>query len=94
MATSRTGQGGKSFQDREQAARVRTLALAKIEKILKGKKTRFQEAVILKLAGTVLPRLNEVTGEDGGPIKVDISKPLLKVYGSNGASTGEVSADS
>jgi len=69
-----TGKGGKSFQDRELAARVRTLTLEKIERILKGKKSRFQEAVILRLAGAILPRLNEVTGEGGGPVEVTLIK--------------------
>ena len=65
-----TGQGGKSFQDRELAARVRTLGLEKIESILKGKRTKLQDAVILKLAGTLLPRLNEHTGAEGGPMEI------------------------
>lgn len=74
MATSRTGQGGKSFQDRQLAADVRTLTLEKIQKILKGKRTKFQDALILKLAGTVLPRLNEVSGEGGGPVEITLIK--------------------
>ena len=67
---SGTGQGGKSMQDRELAARVRTLALQEIEKALKGKNKRFKEAVILKLAGSILPRLNEHSGPDGKPIPI------------------------
>ena len=70
MATSRTGQGGKSFQDRELAARVRTLTLHECEKALLKGKGKLYEAVLLKLAGTVLPRLNEVTGEDGRPLSI------------------------
>ncbi len=65
-----TGQGGKSFQDRELAARVRTLALGEIEKILKKPKHKLYGAVIVKLAGTVLPRLNEVTGLGGDPLEL------------------------
>lgn len=68
---SGTGQGGKSMQDRELAARVRTLALTEIEKALKNKKNkRLYEAVLIKLAGTVLPRLNEHSGPEGGPIEI------------------------
>ena len=78
---SGTGQGGKSFQDRELAARVRTLALSEIEKVLKKPKHKLYGAVVVKLAGTVLPRLNEHTGENGGPIKVDITPALDKFYG-------------
>lgn len=65
------GATGKSFQDRQRSARVRNLALDEIEKVLTGEvkvEKRFREALILKLAGTVLPRLNEHTGEDGEPI--------------------------
>lgn len=68
------GKGGREFNDRVQSARVRTLALTKIEAILKGKKTKMQELVILKLAGTVLPRLNELTGEAGGPLIISFDK--------------------
>lgn len=65
-----TGKGGKSMQDRELAARVRTLALEEIERILKNKtkEKALYKAVIIKLAGTVLPRLNEHSGPDGDPI--------------------------
>lgn len=86
-----TGQGGKSFQDRVLAAEVRREALNNIKLVLKSDKksaariakwSEYKKQIVLKLAGTVLPRLNEHTGDDGGPIKVDISDPLNKVYGS------------
>lgn len=87
---SGTGQGGKSFQDRELAAAVRTLGLEEIQAILiangtsraaaklrKGKKVpktaknqKLYEAVVAKLSGSLLPRLNEHSGEDGGPIVI------------------------
>ena len=67
---SGTGQGGKSFQDRELAARVRTLTLQECEKVLLKKKGKLYEAVLLKLAGTVLPRLNEHSGPEGQPIPI------------------------
>ena len=70
-----TGQGGKNFQDRELAARVRTLTLEQIEKVLKGKLTNFKKEVILRLAGTILPRLNVVSGDDdGGPVQITVVK--------------------
>lgn len=65
-----TGQGGKSMQDRELAARVRTLTLLQCEKHLKKGKGKMYEAVLLKLAGSVLPRLNEHSGGDGEPISI------------------------
>lgn len=82
MAVSNgTGQGGKSFQDRQLAADVRTLALERIQSILKGKRTKLRDAVILKLAGTVLPRLNEHMGEGGGAISVEISETVARKNG-------------
>ena len=66
---SGTGQGGKTMQDRELAARVRTLTLEECEKALRKRKGKLYEAVLLKLAGSVLPRLNEHTGEGGEPIE-------------------------
>jgi len=70
---SGTGKGGKSFQDRELAARVRTLTLTNCESF-ESRKGKLYEAVLLRLAGTVLPRLTEVSGEDGKPIAVTLVK--------------------
>ena len=66
-----TGQGGKSFQDRKLAANVRNKALRDIHAVLKGDKSslkfsEYKKAMLLKLASTVLPRLNEHTGEMAG----------------------------
>lgn len=74
-----TGQGGKSFQDRELAARVRTLTLQECEKALLKKKGKLYEAVLLKLAGSVLPRLNEHTGADGEPLTITFDSSLAHV---------------
>lgn len=72
--------GGKSLQDRKLAAEVRRLTLKRIKVILeipsedlKGRDYELQKAVLIKLSGTILPRLNEHTGEDGAPIKYSIS---------------------
>lgn len=64
------GQGGKSLQDRQLAASVRKLGLEEMERVLKGKDEEYKKQLILRLAGTLLPRLNEHTGEDGGPIQI------------------------
>lgn len=74
MATNGTGKGGKSFQDRDLAARVRTLTLNECHRQLLKKKGKLYEAVLLRLAGSVLPRLNEHGGEGGGPIQVTLVK--------------------
>lgn len=78
-----TGKGGKNFQDRVLAAEVRTLTLEEIKKVLKNKKpTEFKKQLLLRLAGSVLPRLSEVTGEGGGPVAVTLVK-----YGGGTATT-------
>ena len=76
----RTGGKGKLFNDRELAAEVRTLTLNEVKKALtstKEEELEFKKAVILRLAGSILPRLNEITGEGGGPIQ--ISEVVVKV---------------
>lgn len=65
---------GKNFNDRELAAEVRTLALEEVQKVLRKGKGKLYEAVLIKLAGTVLPRLNELTGKDGGAIEIKGNK--------------------
>lgn len=62
---------GKDYESRQLSKEVRDCALEEIRDILKGKKKvekRFRQALLLKLAGAVLPRLNEHTGEDGRPV--------------------------
>lgn len=72
--------GGKSLNDRLLAARVRSLALSEIQEILLQEGlTEMKKAVILKLAPSLLPRLNEHTGEDG--------KELFPIPILNGIST-------
>ena len=65
-----TGEKGKSFNDRELAGEVRTLTLNEIKKALTGIDEDFKKQVIIKLAGSILPRLNELTGENGGAILI------------------------
>jgi hypothetical protein len=65
-----TGQGGKTYEERELAKTVRNLALTEIERILRNRKDKLYGPVLVKVAGTVLPRLNQHSGEDGGPIQI------------------------
>lgn len=67
--------GGKSLNDRKLAAKVRTLALNEIEKILSQPVVKMKQddydlykSILIKLAGTVLPKLNEHSGPDGEPL--------------------------
>ena len=82
------GKGGKSLQDRELAAKVRKLTLERIAELLEMPPVKMKQddyelykAVLIRLSGTVLPRINEHSGPDGG----DIPFPI---YG--GKSTKEV----
>lgn len=59
---------GRKFNDLELAGQVRTLALGKIKAILEQEEIEdkeFYKAILLRLAPTILPRLNEHTGADG-----------------------------
>lgn len=67
--------GGKTLNDRKLAAEVRTLTLNKIKALLEMPEVKMKaddyelyKAVLIKLSGSVLPRLNEHSGEDGQPI--------------------------
>jgi len=84
MATNRIGTGGKgkSFNDRELAGKVRTLALNQVFDVLSGKglgkDKEYKKAVLIKLTGTILPRLNELSGEDGATLLVEISERIAE----------------
>lgn len=70
---------GKTFNDLNLAAEVRTLALEKIKEVLSEKEPKdkeFYKAVLLRLAGGVLPRLNEHTGKDGEDL---FPKPIMEI---------------
>lgn len=64
------GKKGKSFNDRVLAGEVRTLTLSEIKKALLGTDEDFKKQVILRLAGSILPRLNELSGPDGAPLPI------------------------
>lgn len=74
-------QGGKSYNDRVKSAKVREIVLDTILKVYSGKEdtlTAKQWELTLKMATTVLPRLNEHTGEDGDAIKIQGVEILLR----------------
>lgn len=75
---SGTGQGGKSIQDREIAAKVRTKGLNCLNAILSGNKevekwSEYKKNIVSRMAASLLPRLNEHSGEGGEPIKLAIT---------------------
>ena len=91
-----TNRGGKSLNDRKLAARVRTLALNEIAQILAQPKVQMRpeeydlyKAVLIKLAGTVLPRLHEHTGEDGEKLHITISREIAEKNGIQPTSSTE-----
>jgi hypothetical protein len=80
--------GGKSLNDRKLAADVRTLTLKQIFKLLSTDRSEMSDwekdlykQVFIKLSGTVLPRLNEHTGEDGEKLIITISKEVAEKNG-------------
>lgn len=75
MANIGTGRGGKSFQDREKAAKVRGQALDAILLVLTDDPaveqwSDYKKKIVERLSSSILPRLNEHTGTDGAPMKV------------------------
>ncbi len=69
------GHGNPTVQDRELSKKVRRLTLKTIARILQRPVVKMNtdeyelyKAILIKLAGTVLPRLNEISGPDGKPI--------------------------
>ena len=79
-----TGKGGKSFQDRELSASVRRQGLEELKLVLmdspKTKKwSEYKRQMLLKLAPTLLPRLNEYAGADGG----ELPQPIFNVFAHN-----------
>lgn len=77
---------GVSFNERELAGKVRSLALEETFKVLSNPKSKLYGPVLIRLAGTILPRLNEVTGEGGAPLVIEISGAVAKKYAVNASS--------
>ena len=58
---------GCSFNDRKLAGEVRSLGLKELKKILGPtyKDKEYQKAILLRIAPSLLPRLNEHSGPEG-----------------------------
>lgn len=67
---------GVQFSDRELAGKVRDLGLNFLYKVLQDNYSDkdFQKQVLLKISSSLLPRLSEVSGADGGPVQVSLVK--------------------
>lgn len=88
MASPIIGANGKNLQDRILAAKVRNKALEDIHAVLEGKKTAdkfsdYKKQMLLRLATTLLPRLNEHTGADGEPLKLSFDASFNAVASSS-----------
>jgi len=77
----KTGKGGLLFNDRQLAAKVRTMTLKECEYWLQDRKSKMYKLVLSNLSRSVLPRLSEVTGEDGGPLIVQLPASVIKKNG-------------
>ena len=71
---------GVDFNERKLAGEVRSLALNEVMKVLKTGKGPLYGAVLVRLAGTILPRLNELTGESGEPLTITIAGSVAKKH--------------
>tara|TARA_R100000501_G_C2509058_1_gene41498 strand:+ start:78 stop:329 length:252 start_codon:yes stop_codon:yes gene_type:complete len=72
---------GKTFQDRELAAKVRTATLEEIYAVLQGDDEEYKKALVMKMSTSILPRLNEVSGEGGGTLALTILGESAERYG-------------
>jgi len=77
--------GGKTLNDRKLAAEVRTLSLQKIKALLEMPEVKMKQddyelykAILIRLAGTVLPRLEEHSGPDGETLIIQVSEQIAK----------------
>lgn len=78
----------KFLNNRKLAAQVRTLVLGEIMRLFSIPKVQMSEseyelysAILVRLAGSVLPKLTEVTGEDGEKLTIIISKEIAEKNG-------------
>ena len=56
--------------DRKLGANVRRLALLEVQKILLGDDEVAKKEMVFKLAPNLMPRLTEISGTDGEPLKI------------------------
>ena len=75
--------GGKTVNDRKKAARARSLILDEVIRLFETDPLRLSETelarkgeLLLRMAPNTLPRLTEVTGEDGQPLIIQMAKEV------------------
>ena len=70
---------GVSLNDKKLAANVRTTALTLIKKYLDDDSEaneKYKKDLLLRMSGSLMPRLNEHSGDEGGPIIVQLSQVI------------------
>jgi hypothetical protein len=75
------------YTDRLKAQKLRSLAIEEMIAVFQGDDKEFKKQLLLRMATTVLPRLNEHTGENGEAIIINVSKEGAEKYGINSASS-------
>ncbi len=84
---------GVQFNDRVLAGNLRTRAMQEILLVVNEDKkvkkwSAYKKTMLLTLAKSILPRLQEHTGEDGSAIVIEFSEVLAKKHGVNARSNG------
>ena len=77
---------GLEFNDRKLAGELRTKTMQEIFLIVNDDKkvkkfSAYKKAMLLVLAKSILPRLNELTGENGGPLVIELPKEIIEKNG-------------
>ena len=75
--------GGKTYEDRIKSSKVRDKVLDAILNVYSGKAHKLSQRqweLTLRMATTVLPRLNELTGPDGEELKVFVPYPVATAF--------------
>lgn len=78
---------GVTSHDRKLAGDVRRMTLEQIRRILETPRVEMSDrdyelwkAVLLSLTRSILPRLTEITGEEGGPLQVNQITGMRVIY--------------
>jgi len=81
---------GKTHQDREKASELRSKVMDNLLLVLSDQKkdlakikkwSKLKTELVTRMSTSILPRLNEVTGEGGGNLVVEVSSESAKRYG-------------
>jgi hypothetical protein len=82
------------YTDRIRAQELRSASLKIMIEAVRGEGVfgedfEFRKQLLLRLASNVLPRLNENTGEDGGPMIIQVTSEGANKYGINSSPSND-----